>query len=99
MSQEKLMKVLVAPHVSEKASNAADKQNQFTFKVTRDATKADVKNAVELLFEVKVDSVNVINMKGKSKGRVGGNKGRRAHWKKAYVKLTEGFDIDFMGAE
>lgn len=99
MSQEKLMKVLVAPHVSEKSTVAADSSNQFVFKVTRDASKADVKNAVELMFEVKVDSVNLMNVKGKTKGRFSGNKGRRAHWKKAYVRLAEGFDIDYMGAE
>ena len=99
MSQERLMRVLVAPHISEKSTVAADANNQFVFKVARDATKADVKNAVELLFEVKVDSVNVMNVKGKTKGRFSGNKGRRAHWKKAYVKLAEGFDIDYMGAE
>ena len=99
MSQERLLKVLVAPHVSEKSTVAADSSNRFVFKVARDASKTDVKNAVELLFDVKVDSVNVVNMKGKTKGRFSGNKGRRAHWKKAYVKLAEGFDIDYMGAE
>ena len=99
MSQERLMKVLMAPHVSEKSTVAADSSNQFVFKVAKDATKAEVKNAVELLFEVKVDSVNVMNVKGKTKGRFSGNKGRRAHWKKAYVRLAEGFDIDHLGAE
>jgi len=96
MSRERLMKVLLAPHVSEKTTNAADTANQFVFKVMTDATKKEIKNAVELMFEVKVDSVNVMNMKGKTKGRAGG---RRAHWKKAYVKLEQGFDIDYMGAE
>ena len=99
MSKEKLMKVLLAPQISEKSTNAADSSNQFVFKVTRDATKTEIKNAVEMLFEVKVDSVNVMNVKGKTKGRVGANKGRRAHWKKAYVRLSQGFDIDYMGAE
>ncbi len=96
MSQERLMKILVAPHVSEKGTATADADNRFVFKVVTDATKKEIKNAVELMFEVKVDSVNVMNMKGKSKGRTGG---RRAHWKKAYVKLEKGFDIDYMGAE
>jgi len=96
MSQERLMKVLLAPHVSEKTTSSADSDNRFVFKVVTDATKKEIKNAVELMFEVKVDSVNVINMKGKTKGRSGG---RRAHWKKAYVKLEQGFDIDYMGAE
>lgn len=96
MSQERLMKVLLAPHVSEKTTNSADSDNQFVFKVMTDATKKEIKNAVELMFDVKVDSVNVMNVKGKTKGRFGG---RRANWKKAYVKLEQGFDIDYMGAE
>jgi len=99
MSQERLMKVLVAPHVSEKSTNSADANNQFVFKVVKDATKQEVQNAIELLFEVKVESVNVVNVKGKTKGRAGAKKGRRADWKKAYVKLEQGFDIDYMSAE
>ncbi len=99
MSQERLMKVILAPHVSEKTTESADSANQFVFKVATDATKKEIKNAVELLFEVKVDAVNVINIKGKSKGRSGAGKGRRPDWKKAYVKLEKGFDIDYMGAE
>lgn len=96
MSKERLIKVLLSPHVSEKSTSTADSDNRFVFKVMTDATKKEIKNAVELMFEVKVDSVNVMNMKGKSKGRFGG---RRVHWKKAYVKLEQGFDIDYMGAE
>lgn len=99
MSQERLVKVLMAPHVSEKSTSAADVDNQFVFKVVKDATKKEIKNAVELLFEVKVDAVNVVNVKGKSKGRMGAKKGRRNDWKKAYVKLEQGFDIDYMGTE
>jgi len=99
MSQERLIKILLAPHVSEKTTMAGDSGNQFVFKVARDASKTEIKNAVELMFEVKVDAVNVMNVKGKFKGRFSGNKGRRAHWKKAYVKLAEGFDIEHLGVE
>jgi len=99
MTPERLMKVLLAPHVSEKTTNAADKSNQFVFKVVKSATKKEIKDAVELLFEVKVDAVNLMNVKGKSKGKAGAKKGKRADWKKAYVKLEQGFDIDYMGAQ
>jgi large subunit ribosomal protein L23 len=93
------MKVLLAPHVSEKSTVLAEADNQFVFKVVKDATKQEVKDAVELMFEVKVESVRVVNMKGKTKGRFQGRGGRRPDWKKAYVALAEGQDIDFLGAE
>ena len=99
MTQERLLKVLVAPHVSEKSTNTADSDNQFVFKVLKNATKKEVKNAVEFLFDVKVDAVNLMNVKGKTKGRPGAKRGKRADWKKAYVKLEQGFDIDYMSAE
>lgn len=100
MSREKLLKVLLAPHVSEKTTALAENANQFVFKVTNDATKKDVKEAVELLFEVKVDNVRVSNTKGKNKRRLASGKtGRRPGWKKAYVSLAAGQEIDFMGAE
>ncbi len=92
------MNVLLEPRVTEKSTQLADSNRQFTFKVIKDATKAEVKGAVELLFEVKVESVQLMNVKGKSK-RFGQRQGRRSDWKKAYVKLKEGFDIDFMGAQ
>jgi len=98
MSQERIMKVLLAPHVSEKTTRAADTANQVVFKVLPDATKPEIKKAVELLFEVKVESVQTANSKGKLK-RFGQSIGRRKNWKKAYVKLAEGQDIDFMGGE
>ncbi len=98
MNQERLMNVLLEPRVTEKSTQLADSNRQFTFKVIKDATKAEVKGAVELLFEVKVESVQLMNVKGKSK-RFGQRQGRRSDWKKAYVKLKEGFDIDFMGAQ
>jgi large subunit ribosomal protein L23 len=96
MNQERLMGLLLAPQVSEKSEYAADRGNQFVFKVARDATKPDIKRAVELMFDVKVKAVNVLNMKGKRK-RFGRIEGRRKHWKKAYVSLEAGYDIDFHG--
>jgi len=98
MNQERIFKVLKAPHVSEKASVVADRDNQFVFKVAKDATKAEIKAAVEKLWEVKVKAVNTVVVKGKTK-RFGRSEGKRSDWKKAYVSLQEGFDIDFLGAE
>lgn len=98
MSNERLMKVLLAPHVSEKAAVAADANRQFVFKVLPDADKAEIKGAVEKLFEVKVENVQVSNVKGKKK-RFGQVQGRRANWKKAYVTLQEGHDIELMGPQ
>lgn len=94
MRASDLMNVLEAPIVSEKSTLSADKNNCFAFKVRKAATKDQVKRAVELLFQVKVDSVHVINVKGKSK-RFGRFFGNRSDWKKAYVKLKPGFNIDF----
>jgi len=98
MNQERLLKVLVGPHVSEKGTMLADKHNQIVFKVIPDATKLEVKKAVENLFKVEVDNVQVVNVRGKMK-RLGQNWGKRKNWKKAYVSLKEGQDIDFIGAE
>ena len=98
MNQERLMKVLLAPHVSEKSTMVAEKSNQVVFKVIPDATKSEVKRAVELLFEVTVSSVQVLNVKGKVK-RTGRVEGRQKNWRKAYVCLAEGSEIDFLGAE
>jgi large subunit ribosomal protein L23 len=97
-SKERLMQVLIAPHVSEKAALATEKGNQFVFRVLRDATKPEIKAAVELMFEVKVDAVNTVNAAGKAK-RFGGRLGKRSDSKKAYVKLAEGQTIDFAGVE
>jgi large subunit ribosomal protein L23 len=97
-SKERLMTVLVAPHVSEKSARVAEHQNQVVFRVLRDATKPEIKAAVELMFEVKVDAVRVVNVAGKAK-RFGGRPGRRSDFKKAYVSLAEGQTIDFTGAE
>jgi large subunit ribosomal protein L23 len=94
MSKERLLKVLLAPLVSEKSVNAADTGNQFAFKVAKDATKPEIKAAVEMLFEVNVEKVQVLNVKGKTK-RFGQRMGKRSDWKKAYVRLAEGQDINF----
>lgn len=98
MNQERLLKVLLAPHVSEKSTTLADAHNQVVFKVALEATKPDIKKAVELLFEVKVKSVTVANVKGKRK-RFGAIRGQRSDWKKAYVSLEAGQEIDFLGGE
>ena len=98
LNQERLINVLLGPHVSEKTSNVAEQSNQITFKVRVDSTKAQIKQAVEMMFDVSVEGVQVINTKGKSK-RFGQIKGKREDWKKAYVTLAEGQDIDFIGAE
>ncbi|MCO7224997.1 50S ribosomal protein L23 [Pleionea sp. CnH1-48] len=97
MNQERLAKVLLAPHISEKATIAAE-NGQFVFKVATDATKLEIKRAVELMFEVEVNNVRTLNVKGKTK-RVGTMTGRRKDWKKAYVSLKEGQDIDIVGGE
>ena len=98
LHDERLMTILVGPHVSEKASTVAEKNNQICFKVRRDSTKKEIAQAVEMMFEVKVDNVQVKNVRGKNK-RFGQTMGKRADWKKAYVTLAEGHDIDFLGAE
>ena len=98
MNQERLLKVLLAPHVSEKSAWIADRSNQMTFKVAGNATKPEIKSAVELLFDVKVKSVTIVNMKGKQK-RFGRMQGRRNDWKKAYVTLEAGYDLDFLGVD
>ena len=98
LDQERLMTVVLGPHVSEKTTILADKHNQVVFRVRRDSNKADIRRAVELLFNVKVEQVQVVNCRGKIK-RSGNEWGRRQNWKKAYVTLAEGDDIDFMGPE
>ena len=94
MNQERLLQVLLAPQVSEKATDVADKNNQVIFKVAADATKPEIKAAVELLFKVEVDTVQVLNVKGKAKRR-GTIQGRRKGWKKAFVCLKAGQEIQF----
>ena len=96
MKRERLMQVLLGPVISEKSSEAADAARQFGFKVRTDASKPEIAKAVELLFEVNVEQVRVMNVKGKRK-RFGSMMGSRSDWKKAYVRLKEGQDIDFGG--
>ena len=96
--QQRLMQVLVGPAVSEKSTMVGDKHNQVVFRVERTATKGDVKAAVELMFKVEVDGVQVLNVKGKEK-RTGRFIGRRNSWKKAYVRLKPGQEINFAEGE
>ena len=96
--QERLMQVLLAPTVSEKSTYVGDKNNQVVFRVADDATKPEIKAAVELLFKVKVKSVQVSNVKGKEK-KTGRIMGRGRNWKKAYVSLAQGQEINFQAME
>ncbi|MDC6170378.1 50S ribosomal protein L23 [Paucibacter sp. XJ19-41] len=95
-SEGRLASVLLTPIVSEKATSVAEKHNQVLFKVLRDATKPEIKAAVELMFKVEVEAVNVVNVKGKVK-RFGRSIGRRDHVKKAYVSLKAGQELNFSG--
>lgn len=96
--KERLMSVVLGPHLSEKGTSAADRDRQVVLRVRRDSSKEEIRRAVELLFDVKVSGVQVVNVRGKVK-RFGRMLGRRQDWKKAYVSLGEGSDINFMGAE
>jgi len=93
---ERLINLLLAPHVSEKAARASEKHNQFVFRVRIDATKPEIAKAVELMFSVEVEAVQVVNVGGKKK-RFGAAFGRRSDWKKAYVSLKSGQTIDLTG--
>ncbi|KMJ52696.1 MULTISPECIES: 50S ribosomal protein L23 [Vogesella] len=93
MNQERLLQVILAPVVSEKSTMVAEKNQQVVFRVVANATKPEIKAAVELLFNVKVDGVSTLNVKGKSK-RFGRFVGKRKDWKKAYVSLAQGQEID-----
>ncbi|MEJ5207793.1 MAG: 50S ribosomal protein L23 [Lysobacteraceae bacterium] len=95
MSSEKILDVLRAPHISEKTARLQEVSNQYVFEVSQVATKADVKEAVETLFDVKVEDVNLLTVKGKRK-TFRFRAGRRGDWRKAYVKLAEGQSIDVM---
>ena len=94
LSREQLMNVLIAPHVTEKTARVMQNHNQYTFKVRRDATKTDIRKAVELMFDVKVAGVQVVNEPGKVR-RFGRTTGRTQDWKKAYVSLVSGQTIDY----
>lgn len=98
MNQERLTKVIIGPVVAEKATRVAENHNQVVLKVLPSANKTEIKKAVELLFDANVNSVSTINVKGKTK-RTGRLMGKRSDWKKAYVTLKEGTDINFLDAE
>ena len=98
MNQERILQVLESPHVSEKAAIAADLNNQYVFKVALNATKSEIKKSVEQLFKVKVDNVRTLRVKGKVKRNKHGLSARTT-WKKAYVRLQQGQDIDFTSVE
>jgi large subunit ribosomal protein L23 len=94
MNTRRLANIIVSPRISEKATMRADMENQHVFSVLKDATKPEVKKAVELMFDVKVKSVRLMNVQGKLT-RIGRTFGKRKDWKKAYVRLQEGFDINY----
>lgn len=98
MNPEKVLMVLKEPHTSEKSTLLADKCSQYTFKVLKTANKAEIKQAVEQLFNVKVKGVTLMNVKGKQK-RFKQMNGKRSDWKKAFVSLEQGHDIDFTVTE
>ena len=95
---DQLMNVVLAPVVSEKCTFVADKNRQYVFRVADDATKPQIKAAIELMFKTKVDGVTVLNVRGKER-RFGRLTGRRRNWKKAYVRLAEGQEINFAATE
>ncbi|HAO23960.1 MULTISPECIES: 50S ribosomal protein L23 [Methylophaga] len=96
MNAERLSKIILGPVVAEKASRVAEDHNQVVLKVLPNANKAEIKKAVESLFDVKVAAVSTANVKGKVK-RVGRSFGKRSDWKKAYVTLADGADLNFLG--
>lgn len=98
MNQERIFKILLSPHISEKATMVADSNNQYVFRVAKDANKLEIKKAVEALWDVKVKSVTTLNVAGKTK-RFGRLEGKRSDWKKAYVSLVEGNELDFLGTD
>lgn len=98
MNKDRLYNVLLAPRVTEKTARIGDESNQYVFKVAPDANKTEIRAAVEALFEVKVESVRVVNVKGKSK-MFKQRPGKRSNWKKAYVRVQEGQTLDFLGGE
>ncbi|MEE4294205.1 MAG: 50S ribosomal protein L23 [Xanthomonadales bacterium] len=98
MNNDRLCQILLSPRVTEKSTRVGEDGNQYVFHVVNDASKQEVKGAVEMLFEVNVESVRIVNVKGKSKAfRM--RAGKRSDWKKAYVRVQEGQVIDFLGGE
>mgnify|MGYP001120333207 CR=1 FL=1 len=95
MNPDRLYTIIIGPHVSEKSTLLGEENNQYTFKVAKNASKPEIKQAVESLFDVVVDDLKVLNVKGKSKRTVRGKMRKRSDWKKAYVRLAAGQEIDF----
>ncbi|HBN13980.1 50S ribosomal protein L23 [Pseudohongiella sp. SYSU M77423] len=95
MNQQRLYTIIVGPHVSEKAALIADRNNQVAFRVANDATKPEIREAIETLFKVTVEDLQVLNVKGKTKRTARGKLRQKSNWKKAYVKLAQGQEIDF----
>lgn len=95
MNPDRIYSVILGPHVSEKSTVLGELNNQYTFKVAVDATKAEVKEAVEKIFDVVVKDLQTLNVKGKTKRTAKGRMRRRSDWKKAYVRLEQGHEIDF----
>lgn len=95
MNQDRMYSVILAPHVSEKSTLMSEGANQYAFKVAVDATKPEIKQAVESIFNVIVEDLQVLNVKGKTKRSNRGKVRRRKNWKKAYVRLEAGHEIDF----
>ncbi len=98
MSKDRLYKVLLAPRVTEKTTLVGEKSNQYVFRVARDANKSEIKDAVESLFEVNVETVRIVNVKGKRK-TFKQRPGKRNDWKKAYVRVQADQTLDFLGGE
>jgi large subunit ribosomal protein L23 len=96
MNQERILTIILGPHISEKTTIISEESNQVTFKVAVDATKPEVKEAIESLFNVEVKDVQILNVKGKTKRSARGKIRRRASWKKAYIRLEQGHEIDFV---
>ena len=94
MNEQRLYQIILTPHISEKTAIAAEMEERHTFRVANDASKLEVRKAVEKLFDVNVKSVQILNVRGKTK-RFGAAEGKRSDWKKAIVRLAEGQDIDF----
>ena len=94
MNEERIYKVILGAHISEKTTTVADESNSVTFKVSKDANRPEIKAAVEKIYNVKVESVTVLNVKGKVKRTMRGTS-KKPSWKKAYVRLADGHDIDF----
>lgn len=98
MNQDRLLKIIVSPHISEKATVATEKNNEYVFKVVKSASKPEVKDAIELIFKTKVKAVNISNVKSKTK-TFRNRKGTRQGWKKAYVTLEADQKLDVVGAQ